>query len=598
MHHLKWLVILVGICTCAGESLGLLLMQLKNGAGNLSLTSLLPGDFAAGFIRGAGIALAFWLVCTLARHKHSAQLPPGHSERSRSFLIILLCWMPCWLAYYPAIYSYDGEPQLIQYISGSFDNHHPIFHTLIMGWCYDLGRFLSRILSPQGSSEVIIDGMAIYALAQMLFLAWAFAGAIAALIRAGASRRTARLLTAWFALFPVHPLMAVSTTKDTFFTAFFVLFFVRLWQLVFPAPCSRQKGSAAAPEKANRLCTVLLLTADAVGMMLMRKNGLYIMAGEWMLLAVFPAIEGIKHCHAPVAAVTSGQEASLSGCEESDCADAGTVGGTVPLVSCKAALSLLAALAAAMLIFLCCDHALMRLTNAVQGESAEALSIPLQQIARTYKSNGDSLTPEDMAQITRYVSVTGLNNYRPFISDAVKQNFDNDAFREDPAGFFHIWAKLLARYPGSYGMAFLYHTMGAWYPGDISHTMVYLDWWRDRTGYLITDATPVFALGYMKKENLLPGVRYMYELFATKCIHHRFWLTRVLFSPWLFLFGTVLAAFEAFLGRCRWRIAVITPLIVNYLMVLAGPCVIIRYVYPFMCLLPVYLGCLTLKESG
>ena len=56
-------------------------------------------------------------------------------------LIILITWLPCFLAYFPGIYSYDGEPQLIQYTSGKLDNHHPIIHTLILGKCYDLGRW-------------------------------------------------------------------------------------------------------------------------------------------------------------------------------------------------------------------------------------------------------------------------------------------------------------------------------------------------------------------------------------------------------------------------------------------------------------------------
>ena len=559
MRHLKWLALFAGICTFAGESLGLLLMQLRSGAAGSGLKTLLINDIAAGLVCGAGAVIAILLIRLVLLRLPAGRAPACPCVRRACFLIILLSWVPCWLAYYPAIYSYDGEPQLIQYLSGAFDNHHPILHTLIMGWCYDLGRFLNTGLS------IPVDGMAFYALAQMLLLAWSFACAVQTLKNVGASRRGVVLLTAWFALFPVHPLMAVSTTKDTFFTAFFILFFVRLCQLVLPA--FHQQDDEHTPGAMS--CTVLLLAADALGMMLMRKNGLYVMAGEWVVIAFFTVLDAIRKKH--LSSASDDQKPA-------------------PQPGMPAAPAVLAAIAASVLLFLLCDQALMRITGAVQGESAEALSIPLQQIARTYKSNSDSLTPEDMEQITQYVSVTGLNNYRPFISDAVKQNFDNSAFARNPAGFLLIWAKLLARYPGSCGMAFLYHTMGAWYPGDVSHTLVYLDWWRDRTGYLITDATPVFALGYVKKENLLPGVRFLYEQIATACVHQRFWFTKVLFSPWLFLFGTVLAVFSAVTGRCRWKLVILAPLLVNYLMVLAGPCVIIRYVYPFMCILPVYCG--------
>ena len=91
-------------------------------------------------------------------------------------LIILITWLPCFLAYFPGIYSYDGEPQLIQYTSGKLDNHHPIIHTLILGKCYDLGRWLR-------ANGIDIDGLAFYTAIQVLLLSFALAGVLRFLVK-------------------------------------------------------------------------------------------------------------------------------------------------------------------------------------------------------------------------------------------------------------------------------------------------------------------------------------------------------------------------------------------------------------------------------
>lgn len=447
-------------------------------------------------------------------------------------LIFLLLWLPCYLAYYPAIYSYDGEPQLIQYTTHAFDNHHPILHTLILGWCYDLGQYL------QSGPKIMLDGMAVYAFGQMLLLSGAFAFCIRFFIRQGASKRVLILLTAWFGLFPVHPLMAVSTTKDTFFTAFVVIAFTKLTELVLKERFGSRRG-------------IFGFFLSLLCLMLFRKNGVYLVAGTALAAAASFLVSMRKRA------------------------------------ACAAFYGRLTALLfLGIVAFGLCDGALVRLTDAKQGEAAEALSVPLQQLSRTYKSNQSSMTADELEALYAYVPPDGLNNYRPYISDGVKQYFNNDKFAEDPAGFLKIWLALMRRYPGSYATAFLYHTMGAWYPSDVSHCRVYQNWWRDRTGYFITDAVPVFAGDFVKKENLLPAVRALYEKLATQCAHQRFLPTRLLFAPALYC---LLALFVCIAMAVMKRFRLLIPsagVMVQLLTVAAGPCILVRYVYPFMALLP------------
>ena len=176
-------------------------------------------------------------------------------------------------------------------------------------------------------------------------------------------------------------------------------------------------------------------------------------------------------------------------------------------------------------------------------------------------------------------------------------NFNNEEFARDPAGFVRIWLSLLVKYPGSYGTAFLYHTMGSWYLTDTSHCMVYKDWWRDRTGYFITDAVPVFAGDFVRKENLCPRVRDFYEAIATDCIHQRFLPLRILFSPAFFCFCTAFCCLGLCLRRHSLYWIPALAVLLYLATVVAGPCILVRYIYPFMVLLP-FLAVLTLSGQN
>ena len=473
---------------------------------------------------------------------------PEHSKLlSKPFfyyMALLIGWLPCYLAYFPAIYSYDGEPQLIQYTQHAFNNHHPIAHTLFIGACYDIGRFFQKNL------HCPLDGMAIYAFLQMVLLSGAFACGFAFLIRRNAPKRMLIGTLLWCIIFPVHPLMAISTTKDTFFTAFILMDFFLLVQVM-------ENGEKFGKKEMIRLCIVNL------GLMLFRKNGVYI---QIILLVIL--LITVLCCFLPCIKL----HRKVCGFSRENHVEAWVKLAAVTFLS--------------ICLFFAVEQSLVYLTDAEPGESAEALSIPLQQLARTYKSNGEQMKEEDLELLTAYLPKKGMENYRPYISDGVKMYFNNDLFRENPTGFIRIYLRLGLKYPGSYLTAPLYQTMGDWFLTDISHCLVYQDWWRDRTGYLITDATPVFAGDFVKKENLLPVVRNAYEAIATDCVHQRFLPAKILFAPALYCFLTLFAGL-AFLKRKRYRQLIPWAAVMIYLLtVAAGPCVLIRYIYPFMALMP------------
>ena len=176
---------------------------------------------------------AFWLDARMTAPQPAPPAPPAPpaqptpppppappSPRPRVLLplaVLLLAWTPMLLAFYPGIHAYDTFSQIPEYLSGSFSTHHPLLHTLLTGWLYDLGGLM-------GSHAL---GMLFYSVAQMLLLAWALAYGLTYLARLGCPRWVRLALLMLFCL-PQISLHALGCTKDIPFAALITVFSVRL----------------------------------------------------------------------------------------------------------------------------------------------------------------------------------------------------------------------------------------------------------------------------------------------------------------------------------------------------------------------------------
>lgn len=105
------------------------------------------------------------------------------------------------------------------------------------------------------------------------------------------------------------------------------------------------------------------------------------------------------------------------------------------------------------------------LLNIKDGPIREALSVPLQQIARTVKYRGSELTDEEKEEINIYMPVEKIGDlYYPLISDNVKDTLNNEAVKENKTDFIKLWLRLLVKYPKEYVESFLSGSYGYWYP--------------------------------------------------------------------------------------------------------------------------------------
>ena len=145
-------------------------------------------------------------------------------------LLIFLCWLPVFLAYYPSVFAYDAEGQLYQVIAKDYSTHHPLLHTLFLGAFFKLGGVL-------GSYQT---GMAVHSVVQMLLVATAFAGALVWLYEERTPRWIRFVLLLFYGLFPANSILALSTTKDVLFSALVLLYTLKLYRLV----CGRSLRTA------------------------------------------------------------------------------------------------------------------------------------------------------------------------------------------------------------------------------------------------------------------------------------------------------------------------------------------------------------------
>lgn len=139
------------------------------------------------------------------------------------FLLLLVCWLPYYIAFFPGLLSIDSYNQIAQGMGGlPLMDDHPILHTAFLSACIHLGRSLF------GSTSA---GVALYSTVQMLCCALTFAFVLSYM---GARKipRTRAAAFCFFAFHPIVPLYAITLWKDVYLALFVLVYTVCLCELV------------------------------------------------------------------------------------------------------------------------------------------------------------------------------------------------------------------------------------------------------------------------------------------------------------------------------------------------------------------------------
>lgn len=446
-----------------------------------------------------------------------------------AWLFIFICWIPCLLAYFPGIFAYDIPWQVWQAFSHDFNAHHPICHTLYIYICLKVGSLL-------GSYNI---GILIYSVSQMLILSCIFSYACCYISKLNVPVFLQIIAVLYFALFPVHPLFAINATKDILFSAFYLILFIKCFDMVLN------------PDEffSNYKSPVIYLIFSVL-MMCFRNQGIYVYILFIPFLVMF-------------------------------------------LKSNKKKAVLLSVLS--IVVYLCFIGILNKSLDVKKGRVSEAMSVPLQQIARTAIYEGDNLTQDEKHIIYNFIDGNQIHEYNPYISDYIKIIFDEDYFKEHPGRFFKLWVKLGIKYPGIYLDSFLNNCLGIYYPD-----LIFLNKYISYTGHRYIETSikesQAVPLG-LKRTSLWPQGEKLYDKIAIQNVFCKIPVLSMLFSIAFFSTWSLLFGFTTVIYYKKYKF--IMPLILLFILMLTvvvSPVILLRYVYPVFISIPVFF-CLLFSDK-
>lgn len=362
-------------------------------------------------------------------------------------------------------------------------------------------------------------GIACYTVLQMLLIAGGFSFLFSWLQK----KRVPRLLRVigllYLGLFPTVVMFTLCSAKDGLFTLALLLLMICLLEM--------GAGDVFFTSKGWRLLFVL----SGMAMMLLRNNGFYAFLVMIPLLLFFQKKQWKQLLFLSICAVAG---------------------------------------------YLLVNGALKTALRAESGEYQEILTVPIQQLARTYKYAPEVFTQEDREILHEVLSEEALSLYTPRLSDPVKYRFDNAAFAGDKARYVGLWLRVGMKKPLIYLNAWFMTSYGFWYPDTVINVYggntVFTFTYRDNSyfGYEVEEP------GY--RESRIPWLDEVYRKLSLEVWKEKVPIVSWLFSPgamfWLYAF-----LFTWFLNNRRYEMLYpFLPIFLLWLTVLLGPTYLPRYV--------------------
>ncbi len=461
--------------------------------------------------------------------------------------IIFLLWMPVFLALYPGAFVYDAQEEYIEVISRTFDMHHPLLHVLTLGGMVHGAEYVGLTANT---------GIAAYVIVQMAVMSFVLAYTIKRMEALGMKKSYLTAVMVFFGLFPIFPMYAVCTAKDGLFTAFLLLMTVELTVYVKRAEDFNPTVFAFA----------------AVFMMLYRNNGVYAFAVSMIIILIMECIR------------TSGRTGSKTDSDRiSDAEKRSSQGRDRDRVRKMIILTLLS-----LVLYAGVNYVLKTAVRAADSEHQEILTVPIQQLGRTYTYAKDVFTDEEADILHEYLPEEYLITYRFRISDILKSGFNNAAYERDSASFFRLWSSIGMRKPLIYLNAWFGTSYGYWYPdalnnvyeGNQMYTFRYTD-----SSYFGFETEPPG-----ERDSKFPVLERLYEHISLHLFQQKLPVVSQLFSPG-FMWWVLAFVLYCLLIRSEDRskkIIPLLPVLMVWLTVLLGPTTLVRYVIILWFVIPIY----------
>lgn len=411
-----------------------------------------------------------------------------------AFGMLLLLWLPSYVAAFPGVFSYDAPHQLWQFISpeGVIANNQPVVSSLCLTAIMSFGKLIF------GSWE---GGLAFYLILQIVLFALTFSYVLTEYVYPY-SRTAFFISTVLLGLYPSNQLFLVNAAKDVIYSLFV------LWTILLLTGIIR--GLLDEKERTVSFIKYVLLFIAMLLTVLWRHNTVY----SLILLCPF-----------------------------------------LLLIYKKKSASLIVACSAVVIVYYSVIKIVYPIAGIEGSSVVESLAIPEQQLVRTYIEKKDSLSAEEIDFIEQLMPEGFENAYDPCNSDNIRPRMHVDYLEKIGMTEFLVnWIKIGIKNPKQYIKAFLYNTKGYWYP---YHTFTrvgsdrYIEY--DNSTYRARIDVKRFMLGTpmsdfyyrLSDENILGNYRIIGWLFS---IAFGFWMFVILFGYVLYRKAKGMYAAYIFLG--------------------------------------------------
>lgn len=322
------------------------------------------------------------------------------------FVVLLIAWLPYYFILYPGALTVDGKDQIAQVLN-DYENcgtakrlglvnekvilntHHPIAYTLYIGIFVKFGQLINNMNL----------GIGLFTLSQALLSAFIIALSVYFMVKLKFSKIVVIGTIAFFSLWPMNPLYAVTITKDYLFALMSLLSMIVVYILIKKPHLYRNKKFM--------IFAILCL----LGMQLTKSNGKYMIL--FMLVLV---IIGVKQYKWHLVSTL-----------------------VIPLA--------IYSILIAKIIFPAFD-----ITS--EGTKMAILYMPSQQVARCLVEHPDKITEEEKEAISKVFKCDGdmtvlASRYNPTRNSPIIAKYNAKASKEEIISFFKCWLGMIKKYPGT-----------------------------------------------------------------------------------------------------------------------------------------------------
>ena len=459
----------------------------------------------------------------LAKHIRMPEAPQRAAKYANLFTFIFM--IVCWLPVLLAVY-----PGFFVYdaqdewlqVSSRNFNTHHPLVHVLM-----LGGIICAVHKVTDSYNL---GIACYMVVQMMIVSGGFTYLLSFMRRRKVSRGVRLLSLLYFAFFPVIVMFTLCSAKDALFTVALLLLLLALLDMG-----SEEQQFFTSNRK------MLFFVLSAVAMMLFRKNGVYAFAVMVPILLVY---------------------------HKQNLKKTGLLIGMI------------------FLAYFVINTGLTVAFHATGGENQEILTVPIQQLARTYKFNREAFEQEDIDTLHEILPEEALVLYNPKLSDPVKVRFQNEVFAADKSKYAGLWLRIGLKKPLSYINAWLVNSYGFWHPDTV------IDVYSGNTVFTFTYGESSY-FGYEVEEpgfrdSKIPWLDEAYRKLALEISQEKIPIYSMLYSPGG-IFWCIAFVFAYMLYRRKYNIVIPYMMVLTvWLTVLLGPTYLPRYVLIFWYGLPLF----------